>query len=373
MLLYPLYTVMFAERGGLTTFQISSLLGIWAVMILLFEIPSGVMADRLKRRNVLGWAQIIRAVGYGIWVFVPNYWGFLIGLVLWGVGRAMTSGTFEALLFDELKGEGNERAYAKVFGRSESLALFFSLGSTLLASPVFFWLGYDGVLWFSIGATLISSLIAFTLPVKKRQQEVETPSYWVIIRTAIAEVRRNPYLVRLIIFGIFVGMLFRIFDEYASLILKAAHVTTAYIPIVSTLVFIPVLLADFFAYKLEHLKQIAFMILVTIAGASLITSGYQLNWLGIIGFSLFMLLVKMSITVFNAKVQHAIKGEVRATVTSINSFGVEAMAVVGFFIFGFLAQIGGMAGALVVFGAMTFIVGGMYLLLTRGKLLRRHA
>ena len=372
MLLYPLYTVMFAERGGLTTLQISSLLGIWAVMILLFEIPSGAMADKYTRRNLLGLAQAVRAVGYGIWVFVPNYWGFLAGLVLWGVGRAMTSGTFEALLFDELKAEQKEHNYAKVLGRSESLALFFSLGSTLLASPIFLWLGYSGVLWFSIGATLISSLIAFTLPVRKQRQEVEGPSYFTVIRQAIAEVRHTPQLLKLIIFGIFVGMLFRIFDEYASLIIKAAHVDTTIIPIVSVLVFAPVIIADFFAYKFERFGQASFMVLLAIAGAGLAFGGSQLNAIGIVCFSLFMLLIKMSITVFNAKVQHAMKGETRATVTSINSFGVEAVAVAGFFVYGLISQMTGMSGALIFFGMTTLLVGVAYLIFTKGAIFRAH-
>jgi MFS family permease len=368
ILLYPLYNVMFVERGDLNTFQVSTLLGIWAGMILLFEIPSGAMADKYTRRSLLGWAQAVRAIGYAVWVFVPNYWGFLIGLALWGIARAITSGTFEALLFDELKAEGKESQYARVLGRSESLALFFSLGSTLLAAPVFLWLGYEGVLWFSVVATVIASLIAFTLPIRKRQEEVESSSYTSIIRKAINEVKRSSMLFRLICFGIFVGMLFRIFDEYASLIIKSGGIETGLIPIVSTLVFVPVIVADFLAYKAEHLKQISFMILLIAAGLGLTLAGYELNWLGLIFFSLFMLLIKLSITVFNAKIQHAMKGEVRATVTSLNNFGVEAAAVIGFFTYGLISQLAGVSGALMSFGVLTVSLGVGYLLVTKGKL-----
>ncbi|HSX07368.1 MAG TPA: MFS transporter [Candidatus Saccharimonadales bacterium] len=374
MLLYPLYNVMFAERGGLSTFQISSLLGIWSAIILVCEIPAGALADKYARRNLLGVAQIIRAFGYAIWVFVPTYWGFLAGLALWGVCRAMTSGTFEALVFDELKAAGKEQTYAKVLGRSESFALFFSLGSTLLAAPAFVWSGFTGVLWFSVAATVLSSVVAFTLPVKKRQESAEkSPAYLLIIRQAAREVRLSPTLLRLIAFGVFAGVLFRIFDEYASLIIKAAGVPTGLIPIISVAVFLPVIVADFFAYKLEHLRQIAFMIFILIAGIAFVVAGKYLGPAGIVFFAFSMLLIKGSITIFSAKVQHAITGATRATVTSINSFGVEVAAVVAFFAYGLAAHAWGTRGALVLYGAIACAVGLGYIVLTRGKMLRGRA
>lgn len=84
-----------------------------------------------------------------------------------------------------------------------------------------------------------------------------------------------------------------------------------------------------------------------------------------------MLLIKVSITVFGAKVQHSITGKTKATITSINGFGVEASAVLGFIVFGGLAQWIGMANALMVIGAATASIGALYMLFTRGHLLRR--
>lgn len=374
ILLYPLYNVMFAERGHLDALQIATLLSVWSIIILVAEIPTGALADKYSRKVLLGLAQVIRALGYMVWVFWPTFEGFLLGLGLWGIGRSMTSGTFEALVFDELKAAGQADRYAKVIGRSESLALFFSLGSTLLAIPFFATLGYEGVLWGSIASVIIAAGIAFTLPDKKKQESVEQPSYTAILRAAIKEVRRNGTLVKLILFGVFVGMLFRVFDEYASLVIKAADVPTVIIPLVSTLVFLPVIVADFFAYKLEKLRQITFMLLLIIAGLALIVAGQWLGPLGLISFASFMLLIKVSITVFGAKVQHAITGQTRATVTSINSFGVEIAAVVGFFVYGLLVQLGSTSLALVIIGAMTAGVGLAYMLVTRGKpLIRKPA
>jgi MFS family permease len=370
VLLYPLYNVMFAERGGLDAIQISLLLAIWSIIILIIEIPSGALADKYSRRNLLGIAQAIRAIGYVVWIFWPTFEGFLLGLALWGVGRSLTSGTFEALVYDELKAIGKEEKYIKVIGRTESFAMFFGIGATLLAAPVFAQLGYEGILWGSVVAVICAGLIALTLPNKTRQQEVEPVAYTMIIRQAIKEVSQNNALLKIIIFGVFTGVLFRIFDEYASLIIKAGDVATVYVPIVSAMVFLPLIVMDFFAYKFEKMRQISFMILLVVAGLSLVLTGKYLGWGGLVAFAAFLLLIKVSITIFGAKVQHAIKGRTRATITSINGFGVEVSAVVGFLLFGLLVQSGSMASALMIIGFVIAAMGSMYLLVTRGRLVR---
>src|ERR1700684_453103 len=102
ILIFPLYAVMFVD-AGLTPVQISIVLIAWSATAFTLQIPSGVIADRWSRRHILACAQLARAAGFVVWLFYPHFWGFLVGLVLWGVKSAFTSGTFEALLYDELK------------------------------------------------------------------------------------------------------------------------------------------------------------------------------------------------------------------------------------------------------------------------------
>jgi MFS family permease len=370
ILLYPLYNVMFADAGHLSTFQISSLLMIWSVIILVAEIPSGALADRYSRRNLLVTAQVIRAIGYALWIIMPNYIGFLAGLALWGIGRAFTSGAFEALVYDELKSNRLEKNYAKVIGRSESLSGLFSLGSTLAATPVFLWLGYKGIVWGSVISVVIASLIALTLPHSRRQKAVETPHYRELIRQAILEIKRSPYLLKLVIFAVFIGMLFRIFDEYASLIIHAASVPVGWVPIASALVFTPVILIGFIAHRFENLSRAAYLSGLAAAGALLIIGGFLVNIPGLVFFSLFMLLVKLTEIIFGAKIQHSITGSARATITSINSFGVEVSAVGGFFIYGLMVQLGGTGLALQFFGAASLLAALGYFLISRRRITR---
>lgn len=119
VLIYPFYTVMFAG-AGLTPIQIGVVLAAWSMTAIVLEIPTGALADRVSRRWLLLIAQLIRGVSFLLWFLFPGFWGFLIGLVLWGVKTALVSGTFEALLFDELKAQGREHLYARAIGRAQT-------------------------------------------------------------------------------------------------------------------------------------------------------------------------------------------------------------------------------------------------------------
>ena len=84
VLIYPLYAIMFAD-SGMTPWQIGVLLAAWSASSFIFEIPSGAWADRYSRKHILFIGQVIRALGYLSWLFFPNFLGFLIGFILWGI------------------------------------------------------------------------------------------------------------------------------------------------------------------------------------------------------------------------------------------------------------------------------------------------
>src|SRR4030095_7321780 len=90
VLIAPFYTVMFAERG-LSPAQIGVVLASWSIMGVVLEVPCGVLADRVSRRWLLAVAQLLRCVGFLVWIAFPNFWGFLIGLMLWGMKSATLS------------------------------------------------------------------------------------------------------------------------------------------------------------------------------------------------------------------------------------------------------------------------------------------
>jgi MFS family permease len=132
---YPVYALLFLDYG-LTLGQFGILNGLWAVTIVLLEIPSGALADTIGRRKLVIFGAVcmllemgvllIAPIGGGTWLFVL----FAFNRLLSGTAEAAVSGADEALAYDSLKAAGLEDEWGKVLERVQrvtSLAFFFTM------------------------------------------------------------------------------------------------------------------------------------------------------------------------------------------------------------------------------------------------------
>src|SRR5207244_1529653 len=122
--------------SGLSTGRISTLLLLWSLTTFALEVPSGALADRVSRRRLLSVAAVLRAAGFVLWVAVPSFAGFAAGFVLWGMKSAFTSGTWEALVYDELAAAGAADRYPRVLGRIEVLGTLGVVVGVAAAAPL---------------------------------------------------------------------------------------------------------------------------------------------------------------------------------------------------------------------------------------------
>lgn len=120
---YPVFALIFLDFG-LTLEQFSILNAIWALTIVLCEVPSGALADTIGRRNLLITTGIcmvlemgvllVAPIGGGTWLFVF----FLLNRLISGFAEAAASGSDEALTYDSLKAAGQESRWARVLERA---------------------------------------------------------------------------------------------------------------------------------------------------------------------------------------------------------------------------------------------------------------
>jgi hypothetical protein len=135
MPLYAVYSLLFRDHG-VSTGQVSTLLVIWSITAFVMEVPSGAWADAVSRRSLLILSSLLHAVGFALWMVVPSYAGFAAGFVCWGTSSALMSGTFEALLYDELAAHGATPSYARLMGWANSVSMVANLVGTVLAAPL---------------------------------------------------------------------------------------------------------------------------------------------------------------------------------------------------------------------------------------------
>ncbi len=118
-------TVLFWLARGLGLGQIMIFMSTYSISLLIFEIPTGVLADRFSRK----WSLVIGAllqVAAGVTMVSTNYVPVLIGVyVLIGLGFAFISGAGGALIYDFLKQRGREEDAQHVFGAG---TMWFQIG-----------------------------------------------------------------------------------------------------------------------------------------------------------------------------------------------------------------------------------------------------
>ncbi len=123
---YPVFSILFLDFG-LTLSQFALLNVVWAVTIVLCEVPFGALADSFGRRNLLVCAGGLMVLEIALWAFVPRdnldllFWAFVLNRILSGMAEAAASGADEALAYDSLKQQGDSSDWGRVLERQIQL------------------------------------------------------------------------------------------------------------------------------------------------------------------------------------------------------------------------------------------------------------
>ncbi len=154
-LVFTINLIYQVETVGLNPLQMVLVGTVLEVTVLLFEVPTGAVADVYSRRLsvIIGLALV--GSGYLLEGSIPMFWAVLGAQVLWGIGYTFVSGALQAWLADEIGVE----AAGPVFLRSaqvELIAGFAGIGvSVWLASR---WLQLPilvgGVLYIALAACM---------------------------------------------------------------------------------------------------------------------------------------------------------------------------------------------------------------------------
>jgi MFS family permease len=156
---YPIFTILFLDLG-LSIGEFAALNVIWAITIVLLEVPSGALADQFGRRKLVVIAGWLMVAEMSVLCLMPvgNHeavlWLFVLNRILSGAAEACASGADEALAYDSLPETGRASLWPKVMGRlSRAMALGFIVssisGSVLYdhtrVSSLLGWFGIAGI------------------------------------------------------------------------------------------------------------------------------------------------------------------------------------------------------------------------------------
>lgn len=359
VLLYPVYALLFADTG-LSVWQITSLFVIWSGSSLLLEVPSGVWADAVSRRLLLVVGPLLTAVTFASWAFFPTYWVFAFGFLLWGLKGALASGALEALVYEELERIGEEGRYATVMGRASAAGTVGVVSAMAVAAPALAVGGYPAVGVASAVASLLTALVATAFPEHRqaRGDEEEHVAFTATLRAGLAEVRRSRSVRVALVISAVVAAIWGSLEEYTPLLVLGTGVPVAGVPLFELLIWSGVAVGGLLTGRAERLGRVGFATLL--AAAAVVTAGGALiphpggMALVAVAFGGFQVATVLA----DARLQHAITGPSRATVTSVAGMNTDVATIAVYGCYAALASATGHAGAFVLLSAPYLLVAG---------------
>jgi MFS family permease len=364
---YAVYTLWFNDNG-VTTAEISTAFLAWAMFALVLEIPSGALADRVDRRHLLAAAFATRAVGIGVWLVWPTFAGVLVGVALWAAHDAAASGSWEAMIHDELTALGQADDYQSVMARigqfsHVGVAAGTLLGAALLRVDVSIvalgWItvaahagSVSGVLllpdvrWVTDGdhphsSTLQASVgagpVAGPIIADVDSSTVSFGAWWRTLRRGVHDARHTPSIARLVVVGALLGGLF-ILDEYLPLLARARGGDDSAAPVIVFVVWLGLLAGGEFAARRTELggRTLGCILIagVGVTTVAFVTDSVWTLMLVAVGYGA----LEATWIAADARLQERTPAATRATVTSVRGFGGAAVSMLAFVVIGAMSD-----------------------------------
>ena len=124
--------ILLVEARGLELSDIGIIMGVYGVVIVLLEVPTGGLADAIGRKRVTLIALLFTLASEVAVLFAFSLPMFLLFAILSGIGRALISGAPEAWFIDSLQAADPEVEVQPALAQANTFELFALAAGTLL-------------------------------------------------------------------------------------------------------------------------------------------------------------------------------------------------------------------------------------------------
>lgn len=122
------YLLLYLIFAGISYTEIGILYAVREAIIYVFEIPSGVFADRFGKKNELVLSFLFYIASFVMFYFAKSFVLFLFPMILFGFGEAFRSGTHKAMIMEYLDVHQVSTSKRKIYGLTRSYS---NIGSTI--------------------------------------------------------------------------------------------------------------------------------------------------------------------------------------------------------------------------------------------------
>lgn len=367
------FLILFFLSIGLTYLEIGTLIAIRSILINLFEIPSGAIADLYGKKNAMIFSLSSYIISFAFFSFALNFAILVCAIFFFSIGEAFRTGTHKAMIFDWLKKNNRLDEKTKIYGYTRSWSKRGSAISVLISSfIVLFSDSYRWIFIFSIIPYLLGILNIFFYPSylnnRKLDGAISISHIFSHLIESFKKVVKIKELRSLIVLSMGFESAFRVSKDYLQPILKSQAIIFASIFMVEEKESLAILVgviyfilynlsasaskssykvANFFGSEKKAIKFILISSFIFLLSSS-VGVYYKIYLISILGFVLFFIIQNVwrpiLVSLFD---QFSGDGD-QATILSIESQSKSGGVLILAPIIGYVADSFGISWALLV-------------------------
>ena len=214
MLYATISSVYRIQTVGLNPLQLVLVGTALELAVLIFEVPTGVLADTYGRRRSVILGFLLIGAGFSFEGARPTFAAVLAAQLIWGAGYTFVSGALQAWIADELGGEDLGRVYLRG-EQADYLGSFLGVFASALLATVALNLPLliGGAFAVALGATLVFLMRERNFRPAPREGRAEWAQAKATARGGVRLVRGHPALLILLAVAVFFGMSGEGFDR----------------------------------------------------------------------------------------------------------------------------------------------------------------
>lgn len=337
----PAYVIerLFWEVRGMSVLDVVLTEIIFGAVMLLMEVPSGVLADRIGRKPLIVTGVLFEGIMFAILIFSDSFWQFALAIAFAAAGAAFLSGAENALLYDSLTALNKEDRFDWYLGRLQAVKMMSLFIGAMSGSLLALYVPLEVNYWLSLISTVIAFILAFLLKDTVRQVDDVVYSMSDQVIVAIRFFKREPALVYILFLGIAVGLAAGFVEEFWQLYLVDAGIGLSFFGLYYGVILVVQIPGALAAHALrKRFRRESLLTGVILAGAAaLIFSAFQVNWLGAAAIILFLLAAGMTEPLILGALHEKADNGIRATLESFQSLVFNAVLIVAGTGFGYIA------------------------------------
>ncbi|HYK08655.1 MAG TPA: MFS transporter [Candidatus Eisenbacteria bacterium] len=341
---------------GLRVDQISFIISIQIAIFSLFSLLGGILADKYGQKNLLLLGAGLFLIGTICVAFGQNFYWFLYGYSLVGLGSALKQGSQSALLFESLKQDNQEEDFKRVAGKIDFSTNIVWVGSSILGGLLYA-INHRFPFYAEI-IVAVSGFVAITLLAKPSVVKLEEP-LMERLKAAFSTTFSTKNFSKIFLFSALIGSVALTTIQYAQPLYKAIHIPEAYFGFIAAGFFLMRGLGSWYSNSLGKFFSVDKYLVLHAATFGLVLVLLQkLN-------SVFFVLPAFAILYFlrglygptiSTYIHERVESHERATILSINTLLVTLFTSLALIVLGFVATAFGLISVFFVISLLSLLL-----------------